>query len=111
VTYVHGFTRKSLREIIFHVTYVLKVSSVRRAGHAARMGEERNAYRILVGKPEETTKGKVKLSPYRPWRPLGLREVEAPTFSDIRLIDGGRVVSPTRRPLFTPRKIPDTHFC
>jgi hypothetical protein len=43
---------------------------------------------------------KVKLSLYRPWRPLGLREVEAPTFSDIRLTDGGKVVSPTRRPLF-----------
>jgi hypothetical protein len=55
---------------------------------------------------------KVKLSPYRPWRPLGLREVEAPTFSDIRLIDSGKVVvSPTRRPLFTPRNFPGTHFC
>jgi hypothetical protein len=40
-----------------------------------------------------------------------LREVEAPTFSDIRLIDGGKVVSPMRRPLFTPRKISGTHFC
>jgi hypothetical protein len=59
----------------------------------------------------DAAKGKVKLSPYRPWRPLGLREVEAPTFSDIRLIDSGKVVSPTRRPLFTPRKIPGTHFC
>jgi hypothetical protein len=48
---------------------------------------------------------KVKLSLYRPWRPLGLREVEAPTFSHIRLTDGGKVVSPTRRPLFTSRKI------
>jgi hypothetical protein len=48
---------------------------------------------------------KVKLSLYRPWRPLGLRE--APTFSDIRLIN----VSPTRRPLFTPKNIPGTHFC
>jgi hypothetical protein len=58
------------------------------------------------------SKGKVKLSLYRPWRPLGLREVEAPTLSlDNRLIDGGKVVSPTRRPLFTPRKIPGTHFC
>jgi hypothetical protein len=37
--------------------------------------------------------------------------LEAPTLSDIRLIDGGKVVSPTRRPLFTPRKIPATHFC
>jgi hypothetical protein len=25
---------------------------MRRAGHVARMGEKRNAYRILVGKPE-----------------------------------------------------------
>jgi hypothetical protein len=59
-------------------------------------------------------KGKIsknKYSLHRKWRPLGLREVEAPTFSDIRLIDGSKVVSPTRRPLSTPRKIPDTHFC
>jgi hypothetical protein len=54
---------------------------------------------------------KVKLSPYRPWKILGLPEVEALRFSDIRLIDGGEIVSPTRRPLFTPRKIPSTHFC
>jgi hypothetical protein len=53
----------------------------------------------------------VTLFLYRPWKPLGLREVEAPTFSDIRLTDGGKVVSPTRQPLFTSRKIPDTHFC
>jgi hypothetical protein len=33
------------------------------------------------------TIGKVKLSLFRPWRPLGLLEVEALTFSDIRLID------------------------
>jgi hypothetical protein len=36
----------------------------------------------------------------RPWRPLGLREVEAPTFSDIRLTDGCKVVSLARRPPF-----------
>jgi hypothetical protein len=48
-------------------------------------------------------KGKVKLSLYRQ-RPLGLREVEAPTFWDIRLTDGDKVVSPTHRPLFTPRR-------
>jgi hypothetical protein len=54
---------------------------------------------------------KVKVSLYSPSRPIGLREVEARTFSGIRLRDGGKVVSPTRRPLFTPRKIPGTHFC
>jgi hypothetical protein len=54
---------------------------------------------------------KVKLFLYKPWRPLGLREVEVPTFLDIRLTDGGKVVSPTCQPLFTPRKFPGTHFC
>jgi hypothetical protein len=32
-------------------------------------------------------------------------------FLDNRLIDGGEVVSFTRRPPFTPRMIPGTHFC
>jgi hypothetical protein len=31
---------------------IIKTRRMRRAGHIARMGEERNAYRILVGKPE-----------------------------------------------------------
>jgi hypothetical protein len=48
---------------------------------------------------------------YRPWRQLRLREFEAPTFSDIRFIDGVKVVSRTQRPFFISRKIPDTHFC
>jgi hypothetical protein len=56
-------------------------------------------------------KVKVNLSLYRPWRPTRLREVEAPTFSDIRLPDGGKVVSPKHRPLFATRKIPGTHIC
>jgi hypothetical protein len=32
-------------------------------------------------------------------------------FLDNWLTDGGEVVSPTRQPPFTPRKIPGTHFC
>jgi hypothetical protein len=44
----------------------------------------------------------VKLSLYRPWRPLGLWEVEAPTFSDIRLTDGGKFISPTFWPPLFP---------
>jgi hypothetical protein len=50
-------------------------------------------------------KGKVKKS-YpcnRPWRPMGLWDVQAPTFSlDNQLTDGGKVVSITRLPLFFP---------
>jgi hypothetical protein len=58
------------------------------------------------------TKGKGKVFPVTGrWRPTGVREVEAPIFSDIWFTDGGQVVSPTRRPLFIPRKIPGTHFC
>jgi hypothetical protein len=30
----------------------MKLMRMRWAGHVARMGEKRNAYRILVGKPE-----------------------------------------------------------
>jgi hypothetical protein len=51
--------------------------------------------------------GKVKLSLYRPWRPLGLREVEAPTFSDIRLIYGGKPYAPATFYL----QEDGTHFC
>jgi hypothetical protein len=41
-----------------------------------------------------------------------LRDVEAPTFSlDIRLTDGGEIVSLASLPPFTPRKTPDAHFC
>jgi hypothetical protein len=48
---------------------------------------------------------KIKVSLCRPWRLLGLPEVEAPTFSDSRLTDGGKVVSLTRRPPFnTPQE-------
>jgi hypothetical protein len=45
-------------------------------------------------------------------RPIGLWDVEAHTFAlDNRLTIGGEVVSLTRRPPFTRRKIPGTHFC
>jgi hypothetical protein len=40
-----------------------------------------------------------------PWRPIGFWDVEAPTFClDNQLTDGGRVVSPTRRPPLPPGK-------
>jgi hypothetical protein len=32
---------------------IIKARRMRWAGHVARMGEKRNAYRLLVGKPEE----------------------------------------------------------
>jgi hypothetical protein len=31
---------------------MIKTKRIRLAGHVARIGEKRNAYRILVGKPE-----------------------------------------------------------
>jgi hypothetical protein len=55
--------------------------------------------------------GKGKVVPVQAVEALGFAKVEAPTFSDIRLTVGGEVVSPTRRPLFTPRKIPGARFC
>jgi hypothetical protein len=53
----------------------IKSRRVRWAGHVARMGEGRNMYRVLVGKPE----GKRPLeSPRRRWEDglkMGLREI------------------------------------
>jgi hypothetical protein len=64
-------------------------------------------WRVVADKcsgAEETTaissygKKKVNFSLYRPWRPFGLREVEAPTFLDIRLatLHAGRFLPPRR---------------
>jgi hypothetical protein len=47
-----------------NIIRIIKSRRIRWAGHVARMGEKRNAYRILVGKPE----GKRPLgSPRRRW--------------------------------------------
>ena len=35
-----------------NIVRVIKLRRIRWAGHVARMGEERGAYRVLVGKPE-----------------------------------------------------------
>jgi hypothetical protein len=43
--------------------------------------------------------------------PWGCETSRLPYFLDNQLTDVGEVVSPTRRPPFTPRKIPGTHFC
>jgi hypothetical protein len=47
-----------------HIIRIIKSRRMRWAGHVARMGDKRNAYRILVGKPE----GKGPLGrPRRKW--------------------------------------------
>jgi hypothetical protein len=43
--------------------------------------------------------------------PYSCETSRLPHFLDTRLTGCGEVVSPTCRPLFTPRKIPGTHFC
>jgi hypothetical protein len=42
---------------------------------------------------------------------FGCETSRLPHFLDNRLTDGGEVVSLTRRPPFTPRKIPGTQLC
>jgi hypothetical protein len=43
--------------------------------------------------------------------PYGCETSKLPHFLDNRLIDGGKVVSFTRRPPFTPRNTPGTNLC
>jgi hypothetical protein len=48
----------------------------------------------------------------KPWKPVGLLDVEASTFClGNWLTDGVEVVSFTHRPPFTAKKIPGTYFC
>jgi hypothetical protein len=54
---------------------------------------------------------KLKLSLQHALGPIGREMSRLPHFLDCRLTDGGKVVSLMRRPPFTPRKIPRTHFC
>jgi hypothetical protein len=35
-----------------NIVRMVKLRRIRRAGHVARMGEDRGVYRVLVGKPE-----------------------------------------------------------
>jgi hypothetical protein len=46
-----------------------------------------------------------------PEGPQGCEKLRLTHFLDIRLTDGGEVISLTQRPPFTHRKIPGTHFC
>ncbi|KAJ4450895.1 hypothetical protein ANN_02328 [Periplaneta americana] len=68
-----SYTMQNCTHCILHLTY--KSRRLRWAGHAARMGESRNAYRVLVGRPE----GKRPLGrPRRRWEDnikMDLREV------------------------------------
>jgi hypothetical protein len=41
-----------MRSFIAHITRMIKSRRMKWAGHVTRMGEKRNSYRILVGKPE-----------------------------------------------------------
>jgi len=67
---------------------------MRWAGHVARMGEERGAYRVLVGKPE----GKRPLGiPWRRWVNNIRKDLQEAAQ------DGGKV-SLTHRPPLPPRK-------
>jgi hypothetical protein len=45
---------EELRDLYFslNIIRIIKSRRMRWAGHVARMGEKRNAYRLLVGKPE-----------------------------------------------------------
>jgi transcription termination factor 2 len=49
---VTGSWRKLHKEELPSIIRMIKSRRMRWAGHIARMGQKRNAYRILVGKPE-----------------------------------------------------------
>ena len=56
-------------------------------------------------------KSKVNQSHYRPDRPRGISGVWGSQISRQSAHEGGKVVSPTQRPLLPPENVPGTHFC
>jgi hypothetical protein len=83
------------------------------------MWEKRNAYRLVVGKPERMKPlGKPRLIqkigkavPLQAWgRPEGARKLRFPDFMTTAQ-DGGKVVSLTHWPALPPGNTPNTHFC
>jgi hypothetical protein len=57
---------------------IIKSRSMRWAGHVARMGEKRNACRLLVGKPDgKRPIGRPRRGP--DWSPQTFRGAQAPT--------------------------------
>jgi hypothetical protein len=51
----------ALVKIYLLIIRIIKSRRMRWAGHVARMGEKRNAYRLLVGKPEGKRPRKTKM--------------------------------------------------
>jgi hypothetical protein len=70
-----SFSESHLNKVPICIITIIKLRKMRWAGHVARMGEKRNAYMILVGKPE----GKKPLGrPRRRWAnniKMDLREI------------------------------------
>ena len=52
ICYLFLFSDLFLRDIWYVIVRVVKSRRMRWAGHVARMGEDRDVHRVLVGKPE-----------------------------------------------------------
>jgi hypothetical protein len=74
---------------------------------------ERVILRNTYWRNSKGIKVKGKKIPLQTWTGLeDSRKVEAPQISRQSVHEGGKVVSPTRRPAFTPPvNIPGTHSC
>jgi hypothetical protein len=116
-----SFMRSTLSSYVLHVSRLIKVSKRDRIMQNISFLSCPYVYHAM--RTLRRDKGNVPHMLYRgskkgkavpvtdPEGPYGCETLMFPHFLDNRLADGGKVVSPTRRPPFTPKKISGTYLC
>jgi hypothetical protein len=99
-------SRRSILRDNFEITaYVSTISHIPDCIHSRNIRDTDGFLFVLRKKVLKLSRSPGRGGPY------GCETSRLPHFLNNRLNDGGEVVSLKRRPPFTPRKIPSTHFC
>jgi hypothetical protein len=104
------FIEKYIHPTVYSIRYIAPVRIIMALNHIHDL--RTYVFILWISGNHVEKKSKVKkMGANRSWRPTGCDTSRLPHFLHNRPTDGAKFVSLTRRPLFTPRKIPAAHFC